>query len=520
MNQSTPQTLDESRIPVLIGAGQTTDKRPPETAGTPIDLLVEAARKAAVDSGREEALLQALDTVVAVGLTVDSPEAKSTLSGTYRNLPLTVSTRLGIEPGKLIYTDTGGNTPQNLVNKFAEEIAQGTSEAVLLTGAEALHTMIARLKQGMDLDAWQDDPGGSSTRLGEGRSPVTPHEQLYGLETPSVTYPLFENALRGKYGLSLDQHKRKLGELYQRFNEVAAANPLSWFPTARCAEEIAEPSASNRYVGFPYTKYLNSVIQVNMGAAVIMTSLAKARELGVAEDRMVYLHGCADANDIWYVNERADYCSSPAVRTMGQKALAMAGKTIDDMSYFDIYSCFPSAVQIACDELGIAHDDPRGLTVTGGLPYFGGPGNNYVMHSIASMMDKLRADPGSFGLLNANGWFVTKHSLGIYSTTPLTKAWQRENPEDYQAEILAQQHPPFTEQPTGTGTIETYTVVHNRAGLERGIVIGKLEDGTRFLAETPDDAATLEIMMAREMLGVSGTVSDNGDKNLFVPDFD
>ena len=196
--------------------------------------------------------------------------------------------------------------------------------------------------------------------------------------------------------------------------------------------------------------------------------------------------------------------------------MAMAGKTIDDMSYFDIYSCFPSAVQIACDELGIAHDDPRGLTVTGGLPYFGGPGNNYVMHSIASMMDKLRADPGSFGLLNANGWFVTKHSLGIYSTTPPTKAWQRENPEDYQAEILAQQHPPFTEQPTGTGTIETYTVIHNREGPERGLVIGRLEDGTRFLAETPDDTATLQMMMDQEMLGVTGTVNSGQGKNLFV----
>jgi acetyl-CoA C-acetyltransferase len=420
----------------------------------------------------------------------------------------------------LIYTDTGGNTPQKIVNKFAEEIAQGKSEAVLLTGAEALHTMIASLKQGMDLDAWQDDPGGAPIQLGEGRSPVTPHEQLYGLETPSVTYPLFENALRGKYGLSLEQHKHKLGELYHRFNKVAAANPLSWFPTARSAEEIAEPSESNRYVGFPYTKYLNSVIQVNMGAAVIMTSLAKARELGVAEDRMVYLHGCADGNDIWYVNERADYCSSPAVRIMGQKALAMADKTIDDMSYFDIYSCFPSAVQIACDELGIAHDDPRELTVTGGLPYFGGPGNNYVMHSIATMMDKLRADPGSFGLLNANGWFVTKHSLGIYSTTPPTQAWQREDPADYQADILAQERPAFTETPSGRGSIETYTVLHDRQGLVRGLVIGRLEQGTRFLAETPADTETLQAMMTQEMLGRAGTVSSVDGKNLFVPDFD
>jgi acetyl-CoA C-acetyltransferase len=341
----------------------------------------------------------------------------------------------------------------------------------------------------------------------------------YGIHTPALTYALFENALRAHYGLSLEEHRDKLGRLYQRFNAVAANNPLSWFPTERSAQEIATVSDSNRYVGFPYTKFLNSVIQVNMGAAVILTSVAKARELGVADERMVYLHGCADAHDLWNVSERVDYHSSPAVRTVGEKAFAMADKTIDDMDYLDIYSCFPSAVQIACDELGIAHDDARGLTVTGGLPYFGGPGNNYVMHSIASMMDVLRENPGKFGLLNGNGWFVTKHSLGIYSTTPVQGEWRRENPADYQQPILDAEHPAFTETPQGSATVETYTVMHGRGGMERGLVIGRLDDGTRFIAETPSDEQTLLQMMDREMIGTSGTVSSADGKNVFVPEF-
>jgi len=337
------------------------------------------------------------------------------------------------------------------------------------------------------------------------------------MHTPSVTYPMFENALRSHYDLSLDQHRRKMGDLYQRFNAVAAKNPLSWFPTERSSEDISTVSESNRYVGFPYTKFLNSIIQVNMGAAVILTSLAKARELGVEEERMVYLHGCADANDIWSVSERVNYHSSPAVRTMGQKALTMAGKGIEEMDFFDIYSCFPSAVQIACDELGLAHDDARGLTITGGLPYFGGPGNNYVMHSIATMMDVLRINRGKFGLLNANGWFITKHSLGIYSTTPLTREWQREDPADYQQAILDQQHPPFTQTPSGKASIEAYTVVHGRKGVERALIIGLLDDGTRFIAETPNDEHTLQLMMSREMIGASGAVTCTAQKNVFVP---
>jgi len=511
--------MNEATMPVLIGCGQLTDKRPPEEASTPIELMAEVARKAAEDAGPGQALLDEIDTVAALGLTVDSPESGSGANGMVRNVPHAVCTALNIDPAEQRYSRTGGNTPQLLVNRYAEKIAQGEASAVLLVGAEALNTMIARLKMGLDLDAWMDDTGGDPQMLGDSRPAASDHEMTYGIQTPSVTYPLFENALRGKYGLSLDQHRRKMGELYQRFNAVAAQNPLSWFPTERSAEEIATVSDSNRYVGFPYTKFLNSIIQVNMGAAVIMTSVAKARELGVAEDRMVYLHGCADTNDIWNVSDRVNYHSSLAIRTLGEKALAMSGRTIEQMDFFDIYSCFPSAVQIACDELGIAHDDARGLTVTGGLPYFGGPGNNYVTHAIATMMNVLRSNPGKFGLLNANGWFITKHSMGIYSTTPVSGQWRRETPADYQQAILDQAHPPFTESPNGRATVETYTVLHGREGVERALVIGLLTDGTRFIAETPTDEHTLRQMMKREMLGAGGTVTTGEGKNLFVPDF-
>ena len=511
--------MNEALVPVLIGCGQLTDKRPPEEASTAIELMAKVARKAAADAGPGQVLLDEIDTIAALGLTVDAPESGSGAGGMVRNVPHAVCNALNIEPAEQWYSHAGGNTPQKLVNDFAERISRGEASAVLLVGAEALNTMFARLKMGLDLDAWMDDSGDEPRMLGDSRPAVSDHEMAYSIQTPAVAYPLFESALRGKYGLSLDQHRQKMGDLYHRFNAVAARNPLAWFPTERSAEEIATASDSNRYVGFPYTKFLNSIIMVNMGAAVILSSVEKARELGVADDRMVYLHGCADANDLWNVSARVNYHSSPAIRTMGQKAFAMAGKTVDEMDYFDIYSCFPSAVQIACDELGIAHDDARGLTVTGGLPYFGGPGNNYVTHSIATMMDVLRSNPGKFGLLNANGWFVTKHSMGIYSTTPVAGDWRREAPADYQQAILREAHPPFTESPEGRATVETYTVIHGRKGVERGLVIGLLEDGTRFIAETPDDEQTLMKMMDRDMLGATGSVTAGEQKNVFFPDF-
>jgi acetyl-CoA C-acetyltransferase len=512
--------IDDEQTPVLIGCGQITDRAEPAQGKTPVELMALAAQSAAGDAGPGAALLQAIDAMVAVGLVVDSPEIKNPAAGMYKNVPQTVCNLLGIDPAHKRYTHPGGNTPQMLVNHYAQLIAQGDASAVLLTGAEALATMIGRLKQGLPLEGWSDDPGGTPQMIGDGRLAGSDHEMLYDIHTPANTFPLFENALRDKYGRTLGQHQQKMGELYQGFNQVAVGNPLSWFPAARSAQEIATPTDENRYVGFPYTKYLNSVIQVNQGAALILTSVARARELGVAEDRMVYLHGCADALDIWNVTGRSNYHSSPAVRAMGESAFAMAGKTVADMNFLDIYSCFPAAVQIVCDELGIAHDDPRGLTVTGGLPYFGGPGNNYVMHSIATMMQRLRDRPGSFGMLNALGWFVTKHAIGIYSTTPISTPWQREDPAAYQEALTQADGPPFTETPQGRATIETYTVLHGRKGVERGLVIGRLDDGTRFLAETPDDPQLLTRLTQVEGVGLKGSVSRVGEKNIFWPEFE
>ena len=155
----------------------------------------------------------------------------------------------------------------------------------------------------------------------------------------------------------------------------------------------------------------------------------------------------------------------------------------------DIYSCFSSAVEIAADEIGIAQDDPRGLTLTGGLPYFGGPGNNYSMHGIAEVAARCRANPGSYGLVFANGGYLTKHSFGVWSTTP--KAFERADPVGYQAAIDGMESPAFTEKPEGEGTIETFTVVHMKGEPAFALLIGRLEDGTRFLAQIHENPGSL-----------------------------
>src|SRR5262249_49801438 len=227
-----------------------------------------------------------------------------------------------------------------------------------------------------------------------------------------------ENGLRAGAGQPTETPRRRPGRLCAGLSAVAAKNPQAWFPHARRADEIATVSPRNRMIGFPYPKLMNAIIEVDQAAAVLMTSVAEARALGIPQARWVYLWGSGQAHDRWFVSDRVDYVSSPAIREAGRQALAAAGIGIDRVHYFDVYSCFPAAVQIGCEALGIAADDPRPLTVTGGLPYFGGAGNNYAMHAIAEMMARVRARPGSIGLVTALGWYITKHAIGVYSATP------------------------------------------------------------------------------------------------------
>jgi acetyl-CoA C-acetyltransferase len=510
----------DPRTPILVGGAQFTQRTSREGALAkglnPIAMLAKAANDALADAGVSA---DALDTVSAVRFTADSPGDQGRLpKRMFRNPPLSVAKHIGANPRRMFYTATGGNTPQWLVNRTAEEIARGECDVAVLVGAEYIATLLRMMKNGIDL-GWGElpdvDPGSDPEEIGDQRAGVSPYERAYGLHFPVNTYPLFENAIRGAKHRTPAQHLKWLGEFFSPFTKVAAENPYAWFPTFRTPEEISTPSESNRFVGFPYTKYLNAVIEVDMAAAVVMTSVEKARALGIPESKWVFLHGCADANDIWNVTERVDFHSSPAIRAMGKKAFAMAGIGAKDLSYIDLYSCFPSAVEIGCAELGIAEDDPRGLTITGGLPYFGGPGNNYVMHSIVTMAEKLRAAPGKFGLCTGNGWYITKHSAGIYSTKPTQGAWQREDPKNYQRDIDAMAHPRVVEKPEGAAKVETYTVATDRKGRRFGIIVGRLGDGSRFLASSPDDDATLDMMMKEEILGRAGIVTPGEPTNLF-----
>jgi acetyl-CoA C-acetyltransferase len=478
-------TIDP-RTPVLVGLAQSVDRTSEAGQGlSPQEMMAAVSRAAIADTGGTD-VEAAIDCVTVVRLFQDSGFGAP--FGQQNNLPHAVAKRIGARPARTLYGPVGGNSPQMLVNHFFQAIARGEHEVVLLTGCEPLRSQARAQKAGITLD-WAEQSPEDAEAWPEKTRYASPHEMQHGIALPVNIYPLFENALGHHYGRDPVAHRQAIGRLMERFAAVAAGNPYAQLPVARTAEEIITPEGDNRYIGYPYTKYLNANMFVDQAAALVLMRTAAADRLGVPAAKRVYLHGNADTHEKILMTDRVNYFSSPAIRIGAAHALKQAGVRADDIAHMDLYSCFSSAVEIAADEIGIRHDDPRGLTLTGGLPYFGGPGNNYSMHGIAEVAAKCRANPGARGLVFANGGYLTKHSFGVWSTVP--RPFERADPAAYQAEIDGMASPPLVEKPEGEGVIETYTVIHHKGVPAFGLLVGRTDDGARFLAQVHENPGSL-----------------------------
>lgn len=484
----TTRTADAERTPVVIAAAETSERG--ELVG-PLDLA-------------HRALASVLAQAPGLGSAVDRLEVVGILAGGGPSPAGELSTRLGIKPGATATTTVGGNTPQWLVGRAADDIAAGRARAVLIAGAEALRSHQARgsaTASGASGE-WPPDP-----LIGDSRPGLSDLEMAAGLFLPAHVYPLFESAIARKAGREVEAHRRALGALMAPFTEVAATRPHAWFPEPLSPEEIATPLPDNRVTAEPYTKRMNAVIMVDQGAAVAVTSLAVARELGV-EDRAVFVWSAADASDVWFPSQRPDLGSSPGIAAAARGALFAAGAGIDDLARVDLYSCFPSAVQMASAALGMHDDDPRGLTVTGGLPYFGGPGNNYCTHAIAAMTESLRGAPtGTLGLVTGLGWYVTKHSIGVYGSAPPPGGYRRGDTSDDQRRIDASAIP--VDAGAGERTVakvDAATVVYDRDGTPASApVVATTADGRRVVARAEPEM--LPHLVGRNIAGSTVTVS-------------
>lgn len=476
----------DARTPVVVGVGQAAERidDPYYRAMSAVELAAAAARAALDDCGADVAkVAAAIDTVAGVRQFEISGPAQPVL-GKSNNYPRSVANRIGADPARAILEVVGGQGPQHLITEFAGGIAAGQAEVVLIFGSDATSTTryFAAADNRPDFTETVEGPLEDRGYGIEGL--ISRYTVVHGLVDAPTQYALLENARRAGTGLGPADYRRRMGELFAPFTNVAADNPFAAAPVQRDVEELITVTESNRMISEPYPRLLVARDQVNQGAAALLMSVEAARKLGVPEENWVYLHGHADMEEQSLL-ERPDLGHAPSAVLAVREALAVAGIGIDDVATFDLYSCFPVPVFNICDGMGIAPDDPRGLTLTGGLPFFGGAGNNYSMHGVAETVAQMRSRPGQFGLVGANGGIMSKYSVGVYSATPVE--WKSDRSAQLQAQIAEAPTVAVTEQAEGAGTIETYTVRRDKDRLT-GIIIGRLTaDDSRFLATTEDD---------------------------------
>jgi acetyl-CoA C-acetyltransferase len=496
----------DPRTPVIAAVGQSLHR--PSSSGAivePIDLMVGALEQAATSSGGGRALLESIDRLSSIASFVWHTT----------NPSLLVTERLGLSVDDLVLTATGGATPEKLVADACAAISAGEREVVAFVGAEAMASKAAAKK-----DPWlgtgrffvQDPETTPAPRaFGVDALPLTELEMARGVLQPVSIYPLFENARRQPLGIDLATQRQGLGDLWAGFADVAASNPYAWITDAPDATTILTPTTANRMIAEPYTKMMVANITVDQGAAVIVTSLEKARQLGISDDLLVFPWCHTRGDDPWYVSDRPDLGRSPALELIAAEILALGGVGIDDIAHIDLYSCFPVAVELAAEALGLDPLRPgRQLTLTGGLTFAGGPGNNYVTHSLATMVETLQADPGALGLVSGLSYFATNHAMGIYSTTPPRVPYRATSVQEA-LDVLPTQ--PVADHLEGSLVVETFTIAHDRQGPSLGTFAVRDTSGTRSWATIADRSA-LDDLSGTDLVGRACTMAPDGALSL------
>ena len=470
--------------PVLIGVGQVNISE--GDAPEPAKLIGDAVLRAAAQCG--EPILQAIESVRIVNL----------LSRRYPDPGRLVAERLKLDVGHTCYTTAGGQTPHQLVNRACDDISTGRFDAIVIAGGESWRTR-ERLRKHNEPAHWSKQSLNSRPNdvFGSPLEMTNLREASLGFTDPIHAYPMFEQALRIRHGRTLEQQMAVASGIWERFSSVAVRNPYAAIPRFHTASEICRVGPANRLVGYPYTKLMNSNNSVDQAAALILCSAGKARSLGIPKDLWVFLNGAGEGSDVQFLSDRQSLAESPAIAAAGRAAFQLSGIGLDDVSLVDLYSCFPSAVQIAAEALGMEVD--RELSVTGGMTFAGGPWNSYVLHSIATMATRLREEPESFGLVSANGGLLTKHVIGIWSGRPPIRGtrWRSVQPE---LEHTVQRRPTLPSI-DGLVTLETFSVLHGRDGRPRCAWAFALDlNGHRTLAFS-DDFETLHSMEAEDLIG-------------------
>jgi acetyl-CoA C-acetyltransferase len=464
----------DPRAPCVIGVARQTWHPDGGLGPEPLDMWERVARAAATDAGSHRDPLAVVNDVSVVHCQ----------SWNYDDPARRLADRLRLATVRCEVSMLAGTSPQRLVNAAAERMLRGESELALIVGGEALATR-ARLRRGGEAPRWSwPDPAPPDFPI-DAAEWVLPTEAAHGVLPAWLTFALLDEARRVARGAGVPEYRAEIGGLLARCSKVASSNPDAWFRTEHTVAEITTPGPANRMVASPYTKFMTAFMDVDMAAGLLLATHQEADRLGVAPEKRVYLRGWAFALDAKHLAARGDLHGSGAMRVASAEALRQAGCDADDISSFDLYSCFSAALGFALDALGVETKDcSRSLTRTGGLPYHGGPSSNYLSHSIGYMVEHLRESPGLMGMTSGVGMHMTKHVFACYSSEPGVLA-----PPDYgrlQADVERQQPDRVVAaSATGQAWIASATTVFDHQSNPTSVVaVCDLPDGRRAYARS------------------------------------
>ena len=472
-------------LPVIVGAAQIKQQGvPPEESKSPLELMCEAVRGAVADSGCANILSQIDGVLVTQGL------------WGYGDPGAQIADELGIEKAETVVGVISGSMSQALLADAANAIAAGEKRAAVIVGGEAGYFNRHAGKSGIELD-WVNPDGEEPDRRKGSNDIMQDDERAIGIGAAVQVFTMFENARRHHKGLSREENSRQIAELWANFAAIAKDNPYAWIRDGKSAEDIGTVTADNRMIGYPYPRNMIANMFVDQSAALIVCSAELAIEMGVPEEKLVYIHGLVDMEVGIPMRNRDSFHSLPSLGIAGQALSEMAGMALADAQHIDIYSCFPASVQISADEFGI--DTERQLTVTGGLAYSGGPMNNYVLQSLAAMTSILRDHPGDRGLVSGVGGWMGKHSIGLYSTDKPPNGYCYQNCTELVAD---QPQREYIDDYQGEATVETYALDFARNGNPESAILACLTDGGSRAWARIDNETDLQTMANQEVCGM------------------
>ena len=482
---------NENLTPVIVAVGQLLNRsRDLDDAIEPIEMMLACLKAAEEDS--ESKLLDHIDSMRVIRGIWD-----------YGNPARYLSEALGCVKAETIGTLFGGNQVQAVINRSCLDIQSGKNCLIAITGAENGSSNSRARKKGVKIPATKI-PGRPDEILGSQKPEHHDFEIAKGIKQAIQVYPMYENAIRAARQESVPDHLKRVSELWARFNEVAIHNPNAWIQDAFTAEEIRTPTESNRRISFPYTKMMNANMVVDMGAAIILCSVEKAKELGIPEVKWVYPTAGVQGYDHFSASVRDNFYSSPGLGLVGKRVMELAKVSPEEIDYVDLYSCFPSAVQIAAHELGFHEERP--LTVTGGLTFGGGPLNNYVMHAVARTVELLRETSGKKAFVSANGGNLYKHVHCVYSSQAPEEPFQYEN---IQQEIDALPSRLCLSEFSGNVEVESYSVMYTEDKPAVAHCAGLTSDGARVWSNCYDEDV-LHDMTQMEFCGRTAVIRRDG----------